>query len=1272
MGGAAAARAWAAVALATVLCFPAEATCPYHCHAPRGRCTLGSENVCECSDPWSAAPDCSRRSCPQGPAWFDYPQPDGSAHQLAECSNAGYCDGSTGVCVCQPGYTGDACQRSVCVADCSGHGECVSIRERAERYDGMQYKYKARYSSWDADMNFGCACHEGWTGPDCTMRLCPFGDDPMTQGTKEIQSVRTFADHRDEVQSILLTADYDIDEVQVVRVQDLKPATGDFPIIGTFALIFDTTDAGGACKICASKAVAKTTDIAMDAAATGSVGDSMREKMQDISPSVIDQVTVSRVDVTGTDSGGIPYEGFEWRITFVGDDIGGNVPQLQVTDLNIASGNDVKVTTWTEREGNEVNGTVSVVFDNTISRPAGGCFSKCFDGKFNVTVPYSARASELDTLIESLPNINQVSTEVRYIGGPGVLWLITFTRNYGDTAQLECLHNTSLSGYNNISNPTCDVTTIQDGYFLNGTFALRLGGAVTPALPWNVTREAMAIAIDALDSTFGGINVTRGIYVTDVAAPWEWTGAYEWVVTWIGLKEDLKLELVVDANTTELNGAANEDIAVGTAARPVTFLEQDADETAEVNEVQILDCVCDQPCAGSVTLSLYGRILPRLSPNSSLLDLKAAIESIPEVDLVNITGFSNASGTLCDADGVTHAITFLANPGNVPPITLSNSAPMSIRSYLSPGNESFLVRHGDFRNGTHGGMSRDGSRVLQECSGRGFCNRVTGECACYSRWGDSDRVGVHQDAGFGQRKDCSRSTAHINDCPASCLGRGLCRGPTFVCACTSGFTGYACESRTCPTAAAWFDEARPVPDTGNTTSFVNSAVLSATDSASGVTYSAHREQGLTSSHRLATCGGQGVCNGASGVCVCAEGFTGSDCGSTTCSGQSLVKGQGGTELFAEGCSGHGSCISMGQAANASRDAITKESYVGEVLPYDEWDKDKNFGCSCERAAYTGPYHDSRGDYFGPDCKRSTCPAGADPERTEVAVDADGNRLVPYPSTLPVSPIEVSSNGRAFNVPGAGTRNLTREAQVAPRFARQRITCNASSGFVIMDFKGTPSVFILSNTSVTGPKGIEASLESMNAMRDVSVHPATSTRLYTGWFRNVTTFYDSNLNQTNTSIVPFNSTCTHRLPDSRDYLPLHGADGVEGTSSELESAECWPFQSLCGVTSEGEPHAVDVTFVSEHGRQPPIKLLSSNLKGGYISFQTVVEGSKESVECSRRGACDLNLGRCVCAPQFGSSNGAFDEGPLGDCGHRHALYGFVLPDMPAAGRSFRDL
>lgn len=79
-------------------------------------------------------------------------------------------------------------------------------------------------------------------------------------------------------------------------MQDLKPAAGDFPIIGTFALIFDTTDAGGACKVCASKAVAKTTDIALDAAATGSLGESMREKMQDISPSVIDQVTVSEPD----------------------------------------------------------------------------------------------------------------------------------------------------------------------------------------------------------------------------------------------------------------------------------------------------------------------------------------------------------------------------------------------------------------------------------------------------------------------------------------------------------------------------------------------------------------------------------------------------------------------------------------------------------------------------------------------------------------------------------------------------------------------------------------------------------------------------------------------------------------------------------------------------------------------------------------------------------------------------------------------------------------
>jgi hypothetical protein len=169
------------------------------------------------------------------------------------------------------------------------------MREFAEEYqDTSRFQFLARYDEWDADMNYGCVCDSGWTGFDCGTRQCPLGDDPMTVGNREIQTVRTTATHRDEVQTILLTADYDDDEVQRVRVYDLQPASGDFPIIGSFALVFDSTTAGGFCKICAFQGVGKTPDIAMDATATGSSGISMQEKLQDITPAVIDQVKVSQ------------------------------------------------------------------------------------------------------------------------------------------------------------------------------------------------------------------------------------------------------------------------------------------------------------------------------------------------------------------------------------------------------------------------------------------------------------------------------------------------------------------------------------------------------------------------------------------------------------------------------------------------------------------------------------------------------------------------------------------------------------------------------------------------------------------------------------------------------------------------------------------------------------------------------------------------------------------------------------------------------------------
>lgn len=96
-------------------------------------------STCACYDGWGAstdvtfyrAPDCSLRSCPSDRAWADLPISATQAHQFMECSNRGVCDRSSGECKCFDGFTGNACQRSKCPNDCSGHGVCLSMKQLA-------------------------------------------------------------------------------------------------------------------------------------------------------------------------------------------------------------------------------------------------------------------------------------------------------------------------------------------------------------------------------------------------------------------------------------------------------------------------------------------------------------------------------------------------------------------------------------------------------------------------------------------------------------------------------------------------------------------------------------------------------------------------------------------------------------------------------------------------------------------------------------------------------------------------------------------------------------------------------------------------------------------------------------------------------------------------------------------------------------------------------------------------------------------------------------
>ena len=190
-----------AVGPSVLLAQQVNVECPNQCYG-HGLCT---PNVvygvfeCSCANGYHGF-DCSRRSCPLGNAWVDVATATDTAHALSECSNRGMCDASTGECECQVGFEGMACERMACPSRtatvCSGHGKCLSMAEMgAFRDDVAAFSTFSYTTHWDADKVHGCACERGWSGYDCSVRTCAFGDDPVTTGQD------------DEVQEVTCTCD---------------------------------------------------------------------------------------------------------------------------------------------------------------------------------------------------------------------------------------------------------------------------------------------------------------------------------------------------------------------------------------------------------------------------------------------------------------------------------------------------------------------------------------------------------------------------------------------------------------------------------------------------------------------------------------------------------------------------------------------------------------------------------------------------------------------------------------------------------------------------------------------------------------------------------------------------------------------------------------------------------------------------------------------------------------------------------------------------------
>lgn len=168
--------------LASAIAF-ASASCPDSCS---GHGSCGKYDSCSCFARWGGV-NCADRECPYGLSWvtanptvttLKIPANGlGGTRAYTECSSRGTCNRDSGECECFPGYEGRGCRRTTCPNDCSGHGRCLynhQINSAVTQYVDFTSQH------WDQKKTRQCVCDPGYEGYDCSQRMCPKGDDPIT------------------------------------------------------------------------------------------------------------------------------------------------------------------------------------------------------------------------------------------------------------------------------------------------------------------------------------------------------------------------------------------------------------------------------------------------------------------------------------------------------------------------------------------------------------------------------------------------------------------------------------------------------------------------------------------------------------------------------------------------------------------------------------------------------------------------------------------------------------------------------------------------------------------------------------------------------------------------------------------------------------------------------------------------------------------------------------------------------------------------------------
>lgn len=106
---------------------------------------------CDVTGPNGQKIDCTQKMKSESASWIN-PPPAVLCPQ--NCTHHGRCEPTTGTCLCHFGWRGENCSLSPCPGSCSNHGTCIVSKPQ----DGD-------YNWWGGV----CVCDEGYHGPACDL-----------------------------------------------------------------------------------------------------------------------------------------------------------------------------------------------------------------------------------------------------------------------------------------------------------------------------------------------------------------------------------------------------------------------------------------------------------------------------------------------------------------------------------------------------------------------------------------------------------------------------------------------------------------------------------------------------------------------------------------------------------------------------------------------------------------------------------------------------------------------------------------------------------------------------------------------------------------------------------------------------------------------------------------------------------------------------------------------------------------------------------------------